>query len=134
MNPTITIQELFNKMWAGLESQGGQKAIQDLACEYLTRDGKKCAVGHCLTDPGSAPYGGVCHVLSLSPAIRRDLGFPESREVYDPADSSDARLRFLRAAQCAHDNACDPEDMRDRLRRVGEMHGCTVPPGEAVSP
>lgn len=124
---TITLQELFNKMWTGLSGQGWEKASQNGSCEYLTVDGRKCAVGHCLTDPGSAPFGSVCDVLTSHAKARKDLGFPEDRSKYYPADQADTRLQFLRDSQNAHDCSSTPEQMQRELRQVGKSYGLTVP-------
>lgn len=124
---SITYQELFDKMWAGLSGQGWKRAEHAGACLYVTPEGDKCAVGHCLTAPDGATFGNVCQLLHGNVDARRDLGFPEYRNTYHPTDHTDERLQFLRDSQSAHDYARSPEHMQSNLRDIAINYGLTVP-------
>jgi hypothetical protein len=48
----INVQEIFNKGYLGLQSQGFKQSIEEgcSACAYKTASGLKCAVGHVIPD------------------------------------------------------------------------------------
>lgn len=44
-------QAMFNAAYIGLAGQGFERSfVEGEGCMYRGRDGKKCAIGHCLPD------------------------------------------------------------------------------------
>jgi hypothetical protein len=88
----FTLQETFDMSCLALVEQG-RPATEKLACRYLTADGRRCAIGHLMTD--------------ISPEVLRDLGGTVSRHqvaAYVPDHNHD----LMRRLQRDHDLAAPP--------------------------
>lgn len=124
----MTKQEIFNKVWHALTAQGSAARSttrrltpsSPFACEYLTEDGRKCAVGHLLPDGHPAQSSSMA-VMEL---IREH---PDLIELLVPSDGT---ALFLDSLQRAHDhtpNANFVAGFQARMRDVARMYGLTVP-------
>lgn len=98
----MTNQEAFDKMVAHLRKQG-QKAHENGACRYRTKDGLMCAVGCLLTDEEyKRGMEGMC-VDALLPAyeVLQDLDphvLAEMQDTHDAYDPTDWEARFADTA------------------------------------
>ena len=69
----MTDQEVFDKVVTALREQGC-KSMDDGACVYRSKDGRKCAVGHLIPDElyHERMEGKVCfHLCRAYPGVRR---------------------------------------------------------------
>lgn len=117
----MTKQEMFDKAFIGLHSQGFRQAINGLTCSYLCPDGRRCAWGW--VDPegtvgadGRARPGGIWSLLNggYGIAAKLDAG---------PGGT----LEFAEELQGVHDRSSSPEDMQRSLVKFAEKHQLTVP-------
>jgi len=116
-------QELFNKMWTGLEAQGWEQAENAKGlCQYLTENGLRCAVGHCLSNPDPEFFGGVASLIHERPEVVAELGAHE-----------DEVFQFLCRAQLKHDENIVPSEMRLAFEKLASSEGLVIP-GEAYLP
>lgn len=116
-----THQEMFNRAWNGLKSQGWRQARRiHGACVYQTEDGRRCAWGWVdtsLTDQG----GGVYSLRSSRIGIAARL-------------SSDD-LEFASALQAAHDGSgsggavYNPSELEQRFREFAHFYKLEIPNG-----
>lgn len=103
--PARSRQDQFNKVWAGLESQGWKMSTVNIGrdvpmCRYRGSNGAKCAVGWLIPDD----------------QYSREL------EGYRPTDE------FLLALQKAHDTVeFDNRTMQSNLSYVARTYGLTCP-------
>lgn len=94
------LQVLFDKACAGVIDQGAQSLMpgDNSTCAYRGTDGKKCAVGHLLSDEQIAMYG------------IKEMDNPEKfvspllRELV-PGVQTGMAVEFLSDLQDAHDNS-----------------------------
>lgn len=116
----LTKQEMFNKAYLGLASQGFERCgeyragdssgLRRFVCEYSNREGTRhCAWGWVDT---SIPYGTLGRVTHLA-GIALTL--------------SNADLTFATRLQLQHDVAASPNDMKNRLHTLASDYGLTVP-------
>lgn len=61
---TPSRQEMFDRAWNGLKSQGWRKAMVPSGCVYLTADGRRCAWGWVDPDGTSDKSGTVYGLLT----------------------------------------------------------------------
>jgi len=107
-------QEIFNKAYLGLAGQGFEQAVDPLGiCQYVDANGRKCAVGHCLTDP---TYGTNLNVAAL---IYED---PQAA-----TDLEGVSLNFLVQLQQCHDKGDTPGAMQKPLLNFASLRNLTVP-------
>jgi hypothetical protein len=116
----VTKQELFDRVVAGLASQGFERSrsADDEACMYRGLHGRRCAAGWALPDDlyDSRMEGAS---VDKSPHTRAEV-------FVGPADA-DALRNLLVALQFAHDRSVFPADMRAELRTTGYEHGLVIP-------
>lgn len=101
---TMTNQEAFNKAVRGLAAQGFQRAMQcAYTCAYRDGEGRRCAVGHLLSDEELAVEG------NSQPVYELQTPFEEGGSL-NGLDSM-----VLENLQGAHDTSTTPIDMKSRL-------------------
>lgn len=111
----LTRQEIFDKAWTGLKSQGFVKSQSESAsgCAYRGDYGLRCAVGWCIPDNAySAKFEGVA---AEDVDIRKAAGI----------DGRDAT--FAAILQKQHDQSKDPSDMEELLRNFARVNKLTIP-------
>jgi hypothetical protein len=128
-------QEIFNQVYLGLKSQGFKRstAFADEhvgTCRYRGYDGRKCAIGHLISDEeysidleGSGIYYLLKHTFTdISPPfpVLKMKSFFERLEINNCTDHID----FLRSLQRVHDEF---EDMQAGLKSIAATHGLTIP-------
>lgn len=115
----LSMQEMFEKAYAGLEAQAFQQSRlkNDHTCAYRAPDGKRCAVGHLIDDEDySAAFEG-------RPIGDLLVGFSES----DETKSALTKMEFLRDMQRAHDFATARSGVRGRMMAVARRYALDVP-------
>lgn len=95
-------QEIFDKVLDHLRTQG-KPAVESIKgiCQYLTNDGRKCAIG-CLIPEGSTAFNTKGNVNVL---LERN---PELKELWGV--NSDNDVEFLLTMQGVHDNQSNWND------------------------
>lgn len=127
----MTKQEIFDKAWNGLKSQGFERAHDGVGCVYyMQRDDKvlRCAWGW--VDPEATQAGGCGgSVFTL-----RDRGIglaatPEFEVESTYVATPGSLMHLAEELQIAHDGheARVPEVMQQNLRAVAARFGLTVP-------
>lgn len=118
-------QEVFDTAVRGLASQGFQRSMLELEgrCAYRGEDGRRCALGWCMTGAEALTWEGASA-----------YGLP-----FSIIDRLGGNRSFLSDLQYAHDRGAGPgessqrgalvtpEAMRRALRLVGERYGLTIP-------
>ncbi len=131
----MTRQEMFNKAYIGVILQGGPSVTSDadgsLSCAYLDGDtGRKCGVGHLLTDEELADVGS----LKGSVFCLREEWYQISTKPI-PAWLNTSHMSFLSNLQDAHDEAYyrDGADyithFLKEMDKVAKDYELTVPKG-----
>ena len=71
MKPYESLQEIFDAAYLGMAKQEWQPAFSSGSCEYLTKDGKKCAIGHAIPDARvkDMPFHGSVQALRFNPVL-----------------------------------------------------------------
>jgi hypothetical protein len=107
----MTEQEAFNIALAALRKQGcrGYNKHRSM-CMYITPDGKRCAVGHLLSD------GELQSIIS--PGLEVDEIGHESMP-----SLRGLSLSFLCDLQEAHDNSEDWADFEPNMQKLAEKYG-----------
>lgn len=103
----LTKQEIFDKAYKGVIEQGGPSILPgvDVKCRYRDRQGRKCALGHCIPDEKYMPEFEHLDLLGVH-AIVKEL--------------SNVGAVFLADLRNCHDNSAylcrDEEDFLNRFR------------------
>ena len=65
------LQEVFDAAYIGLWKQGWKPAYSLGSCRYLTNNGKRCAIGHCIPDEliDDMPFEGSISALKYKPTL-----------------------------------------------------------------
>jgi hypothetical protein len=89
-------QEMFNKVWAGLENQGWQRSVHhpNGGCRYRGSNELKCAAGHLIPDENYNLLLEGKRIYSLLEKNPDLFGFPLSAE----------EIEFVVEMQTAHDS------------------------------
>ncbi len=108
---TGTQQELFDKIFTGLRSQGFERSMVGSSCKYRGEQGRKCAVGYLIPDSHYTEEleGSGLYFLDT----RKQVSVPKEN------------LLFLCELQNIHD--CSHQMMEEELRRFAEKNQLTVP-------
>lgn len=121
-------QEIFTKVWIGLESQGWQKSVdvkndpdsKDV-CMYRGHNGLKCAAGHLIPDE---KYNREMENKRI-PAILEDR--PDL--FGEPLD--DSSIYLLDWLQQTHDNfyegSTNTKSMRERFEAIARVRNLIIP-------
>lgn len=122
-------QEMFNRAWNGLKSQGWEPAFAAGSCEYITQDGKRCAWGWVDPEGTVSPlgYGRIGSVNSL----RMEAGGLARR-------LSESDAAFAMELQDAHDRVPLASErgasgrftsLEESMRDFAGRHQLTIPEG-----
>lgn len=112
----MDIQDMFNKAYIGLRSQGFQQCyIQGEGCMYSDGNGKHCAWGWVDPESWEIDVGSVDDLHNDGVGIAATLNEHE--------------LYFANKLQNAHDNTTGllENNLQDRLIRLAAMYSLTVP-------
>jgi hypothetical protein len=104
-----TKQELFDKMVRGLHAQGWEVSRVEGStyyCAYRGAGGRKCAIGHLLSEVEAIQYEGQT-VSDLCP--------------------DHPHIEFLVTCQQAHDFSTHPDVMHEWFKRIAKKHSLTFP-------
>lgn len=108
----MTEQEVFNAAYIGLAKQGFKKCKNASGLCLLRHDGMKCAIGHCIPDQ---EYDAKLEMMSLF-----ELHLRISTLI--AADDN-----FLYELRSCHDDAGDPQTMRNNLADLAAQRGLIIP-------
>ena len=118
-------QEIFNKAYLGLKSQGFAKSFDGKVCLYRDTEGRKCAVGYLIPDE---LYSVDMEGWVVSILVER---FPEIAKILGVQDSDGpipvSFLSFLDELQMCHDFGHTPEKMEKNLQDFAHDCSLTVP-------
>lgn len=109
----LTKQEIFDRAWRGLSSQGFQRCRVNDRCAYSDGNGRHCAWGW--VDVGL----GVGSTLAIYEMRRKLQGVA--------ALLDDEGLDFAEQLQEAHDSHEYPEDMERALRELAADNSLSIP-------
>lgn len=116
----LTLQEISNKVVAGLASQGFHQSINtsDYSCLYHGDEGRKCAVGHLFNDDA--------YIESFE-----GTNFENNRQLWEALQENDVDVGehqlFLAKLQQAHDGGYSPNVMKKYLRKAIKNAHLNVP-------
>jgi hypothetical protein len=112
----MNAQEVFNKSYLGLKSQGFRQSVNEEGkCVYRSKGKHRCAIGHCIPDNlYKKDIEGMCATLAVS--------ILEDQTLF-----SDVNGCFLNDLQNIHDKYKDPEVMQLKLKEFAEERDLTVP-------
>ena len=109
----MTNQEMFDKAWNGLKSQGFERCMSRIKrCVYSDSNGKHCAWGwidKSLTD----------EIYCVEDLFQLGVGVA--------ATLSASQLDFVVRLQICHDNAFNAEEMQENLRNLAKEFYLIVP-------
>jgi hypothetical protein len=109
-------QEIFDKVWAGLKSQGFVRSMDGTGCAYRGNNGMKCAAGWLITDDNlAAEWEGS----SIQPEWMGQGGLPE--------ETTNDNYGLIRDLQVAHDHGVHPVTMQEGLTAVARKYQLSVP-------
>jgi len=121
----VTIQEIFDKIYNGLKSQGFCRSIAFIngeeKCAYRGENGLKCAAGHLITDE--------CYTSLME---GKAIQHPEPMKALECSIGEvdeDARC-LIRGLQSLHDSCTTSVSMKDLLIRFAERNYLTIPRDE----
>lgn len=136
-------QQFFNDAYKGVIAQG--KIANYPTCQYETKDGLHCGVGHVLAKRGLLPPGvdydedGDLHSIGIfavkkmamgdEPWIdRREANFLNLQMALQLIGVEDADdYDFMLQLQQAHDGSVNLQDFRDRMGDLAVNHNLAVP-------
>ncbi len=115
-------QEMFNRAWNGLKSQGFERCMALCGgheqCAYTDETGTKhCAWGW--VDPAAAASGSAGSVYLLQD---EKVGIAGAVDKYDYA-----MVKFMADLQSAHDSGKTPADMEQHLRSFALKYELEIP-------
>ena len=122
MSEHLTQQEMFDRAWRGLRSQGWEKSVaarqvdMGSTCVYLNDKGRRCAWGWVDPDATGA-LRGRDRAMPLSSLRSQGIGLA--------ANLSDEDYLFASALQNAHDAIGG--DLEERMRLFAKTRNLTIP-------
>jgi hypothetical protein len=136
--PFENLQQVFDKAWNGMKAQGWKRATgwTGIGCEYKTKDGLKCAIGHVVPEEFVAHGSdGSCDVAGRVTGLI--LRYSEWSDLF-----ANLNIIDLQALQECHDHYFikpnDEEgiagvyDVEAAFRKYAEKYSLTIP-DEAIS-
>lgn len=118
----MTNQEIFNKMYTGVVTQGAFSFSGGM-CRYRL-DGLKCAAGHLIPDDKYNDTIEGCSVLAFD-------GTPSKiTELFVSLGFNTNQILFINQAQVIHDRNAEHGTMRDFISEMADLaqdYGLVVP-------
>ena len=111
----LTEQEIFNKAFAGLRSQGFARSYESKSGCLYRHGALRCAIGWCIPDENYRV--GLENCRANHPKVREAAEIPP--DIYH---------WFLRDLQSCHDAAISQEEMEKNLRAFAISNSLTIPP------
>lgn len=114
----MTKQEIFDKVVAGLASQGFERSVDAESphrCMYRGAEGRRCAAGWLI--PDEQYRAGLEKLPVVSAAVCGVLVGLVGEE----------NILFVQALQDVHDNGRTPLSMQDNLRNVAGRYSLELP-------
>lgn len=122
----MNLQEAFNKMYLGLAGQKFEKSVSDRnRCQYRGVEGRKCAIGHLISDENYNTGLELKSVFSWD--VNHALTASGVDMIGNGIDVTSEAEQVLNECQQSHDNSVSPEDMQHLLKKVAAAHNLTVP-------
>lgn len=122
----MTPQEIFDKAYIGVVTQGRKSDKGHKGCSYLTEDGLKCGVGH-LLDAETAKIWDKYEDSSVGTIVMRDR--PDS--MVPSWMKVRSNLELLNSIQRAHDNSNGDKDFVFRFKwemdGIAKENNLTIP-------
>lgn len=110
----LTDQEVFDKVYLGLHSQGFRRSINEHnMCRYRGDYGRKCAAGWIIPD----------NLYSDKMESEGVAGLHVFRVVYSLVEN----VEFLRLLQMVHDSYNQPDKMKAELEALAKRRGLAIP-------
>lgn len=118
-----TKQEIFDISYTGLAKQGFVHSMRDNdICMYTDYDGRHCALGHLMGDNYSPDFEGSCPAT-----VNQFLEYGASVLKACDIELSIEMSQFARELQKMHDQAKDPDNMKEQLHGFAKQHDLTIP-------
>jgi hypothetical protein len=113
-------QEMFNKVWFGLQGQDWKQSVDSFngggnQCAYRGANGAKCAAGHLIPDENYDEEFEGCGIGSL--LNRYPMLFNEAM--------NQECVSFIKEMQAIHDSGDD--SMQDGFVWLAQQHDLTIP-------
>lgn len=122
----LTEQEIYDRACTGLAKQGfRQSRNRNEGCAYRGDEGRRCAIGHCLTDDEIGGEEGILGCLPIAGRLRLGLFMASDPGTVD-AESNAERWDFCLSLQKVHDRNVG-ELMRQELLSFGKYRGLEIP-------
>lgn len=112
----VTNQEIFNRAYEGLASQGFTQALvapNTANCVYVADDGRRCAWGWVDIDLDRDSEGPVSSLRNNFQGVAAHL--------------EQGQVGFAMALQEAHDSNPNPNYMEEALRKLADLWHLTIP-------
>lgn len=109
----MTLQEMFDKAYMGLYSQGFKKCNNSVHCVYSDGKGNHCAWGWVDPTLGADVTGRVYSLYQSGVGIAGTL--------------NEGQLNFASDLQGAHDASCTPKHMKRLLNNLAQQYNLLVP-------
>lgn len=119
----MTLQEIFDKVYLGMESQGWRKSTRMVAatslhpavecCAYRGENGLKCAAGQLIPDE-------LYDVEFEDQAFYSD----DFKIIHNKLDLTEVQINFVSMLQNAHDNYTD---IKRRFEDIAQLFILTIP-------
>ena len=132
MPTPFTLQQVFDRALNGIRAQQYRRAVSQLeGCAYLSHNGDKCAIGHCIDDPELARR------IDSNPDADTSIEvvLPLHSELQDLFNGIDAQV--LSDLQEIHDKRAvcpggfytgSPEEFEQGMQSFAKVYGLTYAP------
>lgn len=111
----MTRQEIFDKVYLGLKSQGFRQSINNYQCVYRGPYGRRCAIGHLMPAEVVLAEGRAWECGSNGRTVQKVVGAGNGQLLTTLQQTHDAAASF------------DPNVLEDKLRGVAAFYGLTIP-------
>lgn len=116
-----TLQQVFDDAYRGLAAQGFAQSVgEGGSCAYRGAKGRRCAIGHCISDAEYTPA-----IENASVATRGDR-YTEAVELFDRLFAG-LSIDTLRTLQGVHDCGTTPAGMVSALKNFARHNRLTIP-------
>jgi hypothetical protein len=109
----LTKQEMFDRAYRGLASQGWRAALSGSACAYVGMEGMRCAWGWVDLSLTEIHRGTVEDLRNAKIGLAANLDFDD--------------LAFASDLQRCHDESKDGDGMRSDFNAMALRYGLTIP-------